>query len=131
MVVSLPVMTTLIFGIETNILAATALYMKIQHLETMLSISNAQTISEEIMDSYVILINVLSCLPKSDRWIAVNKVITSKFPRGEEHGRKVAKFHNRGVERVALKLSDICSEYGVYVGRKDAAVVKKLSFHDF
>lgn len=98
--------------------------MKIQHLESIMSYSNANTVLDEIMDCYVIIINALSCLSKQDRWITANRVTTRNFPRGEEKSQKRAKSHNREMERVALNLSDIILEY-------EATVVKKGNKFDF
>lgn len=114
----------------TNVLAAIALYMKIQHLETLLSgTSSTTSLEEEIRASYIILINTLSCLAKTERWIVVNKVVRSKPARDDDHVQKIRKTHNRGVQRVALKLEDIRSEYQAYVDRKRLAGSGKLTFN--
>lgn len=118
------------FDQVTNFLAATALYMKIQHLQTLLSITSPTTaLEEEIRESYTILINTLSCLAKTERWIVVTNVVKLKPANQDDRVHKIRKIHNRGVQRVALKLEDIRSEYQAYVDRKRLAGCEKLTFN--
>lgn len=119
-------------------LAATALYMKIQHLESLLPLTNSvESLEIEIMETYTILVNTLLCLISKDRWIAVEKVV--KFKDTTLHNDtgaalKKLKTHNKPpieVKRVALKLSDIKAEHQVYVKRHQHLVVQNLNFNGF
>lgn len=95
--------------------------MKIQHLETFISPSattqDIDYIQEEIMQTFIILINALSCLSFQHRWIVVDKVFT---PTADEGGKSC-------VTRVALKLSDLNNEYRSYVEKKQVATARNLN----
>lgn len=111
--------------------------MKIQHLETFLkttSDTSFSPIQEEIMFTFVILMNALSCLPPQHRWIVVDKVnISTKSTRsstGDQKNPLIATIDS-AVTSVALKLADIKKEYESYIERKQIAVAQSLSFIDF
>lgn len=112
--------------------------MKIQHLEALFTSTNSpESLEDEVKESYIILMNALSCLSANERWIAVHKVAKSKTSvmngngNGLNHIKKMPKTNHRAVERVALKLNDIQAEYQVYVDRKQLTAAQELNFTGF
>lgn len=117
-------------------LAATALYMKIQHLETLLfSTSSFLSVQEEIIQNFTIVINTLYCLPPRDRWITVNKLKNTRPITTHNVIKKKAKTNNisslESIKRCVLTLADLQAEQKVYTDRKQKEIGKKLHFKGF
>lgn len=85
------------------------------------------------MHTFVILINSLSCLSPSHRWIVVNKISKTSLASQDKGKENANKLYTSipGLTRVALKLDDIKKEYQGYVEEKQQAVARNLSFIGF
>lgn len=116
--------------------AATALYLKVQHLESLEASSSSETgtsdssLRDEIVQTFVILINALLCLKESERWIVVDKLTktTASLENGNLNTSKKVFTKSTGVTRVALKLSAIKKEYEEYEEQKLRSFAQSLSF---
>lgn len=95
-------------------LAASALYLKIQHLETLNT--ELSSILDEILVTYLILINALRCMPKKDGWL-----VTKQASRSGGNSDKIR------LQQVVLSLDELQGMYHKYVGRKDMLLVQEFS----
>lgn len=108
--------------------------MKIQHLESFISRKNdsLDALREDLLQTYVILMNSLLCLKPNERWIVVDKVAKpTTDSRISATTLKKANDNSTSVTRVALKLEDIQREYQDRVEEKLLAVSRNISFAGF
>lgn len=104
--------------------------MKIRHLETLVSGTPEGRDTEleaEIMQTYCILMNALSCLASPERWMVVDKL---EMRVSQRAGGAVTSNATK-MTRVALKMSDIKKEYEGYVDKKQRAVAQNFSIFGF
>lgn len=88
--------------------------MKIQHLET-LNTKLPATI-DEILVTYLILLNALRCLPKIDGWILTKQV-----------SRPEVKTDGVCTKQVVLSIDELQSKYREYVSCKENLLVQEFS----